>query len=130
MLRATDKWNKNNSEALTSEGKSRVDADGSKARWVIVQGSLDQDYGGVLMMSFPTNYNHPEPLRMWPENMNERGDVFVNFSPTKDRDWILTPGNNYVLKYRLMVFNNKLSKEKAEDAWQAFAHPPKVSKIK
>lgn len=125
--RATEKWNKDNSETLTSEGKVRVEADGSNARWVIVQGSLDQDYGGAVMMSYPTNYNHPEPLRIWPEDSNGRGDVFANFSPTKDKDWVLTPGNNYVLKYRFMVFNDKLSKEKAEIAWQDFAHPPKVS---
>src|SRR5690606_26877362 len=53
--RATEKWNKDNSETLTSEGKTRKDADGTKARWVIVQGSLDQDYGGAVMMSYPSN---------------------------------------------------------------------------
>lgn len=125
--RATEKWNKENSETLTSEGKGRVEADGSNARWVILQGDLDQDYGGALMMSYPTNYNHPEPLRIWPEDSNGRGDVFANFSPTKDRDWALTPGKNYVLKYRFIVFNDAMAKEKAEAAWQNFAHPPKVT---
>lgn len=125
--RATEKWNKDNSETLTSEGKTRKDADGTKARWVIVQGSLDQDYGGAVMMSYPSNYNFPEPLRIWPENANGRGDVFANFSPTRDKDWSLVPGRDYMLKYRFLVFNGKYSKEKAEAAWQYFAHPPKVS---
>lgn len=125
--RATEKWNKENSETLTSEGKTRKDADGSNARWVIVQGSLDDDYGGALMMSFPTNFNHPEPLRIWPENANGRGDVYANFSPTKDKDWALEPGKDYLLKYRFLVFNGKLSEKKAEAIWQSFAHPPKVS---
>lgn len=124
--RATEKWNKDNSETLTSEGKGRVEADGSTARWVILQGNLDQDYGGAVMMSYPTNYNHPEPLRIWPENSNGTGDVFANFSPTKDKDWELMPGKNYVLKYRFIVFNDKFSKEAAEMAWQDFAHPPKI----
>ncbi|MQY80569.1 MAG: hypothetical protein GH151_15515 [Bacteroidetes bacterium] len=44
-------------------------------------------------------------------------------------DWLLEPGQNYVLKYRLLVFNGYLSKEKAEAAWQYFASPPKVSII-
>ncbi len=125
--RATEKWNKDNSETLTSEGKTRKDADGSKARWVIVQGSIDQDYAGAVMMSYPTNYNYPEPLRIWPENMNGRGDVFANFSPTKDKDWPLKPGQDYVLKYRFLVFNGHYSKEKAEAAWQSFAHPPIIT---
>jgi hypothetical protein len=124
--RATEKWNDNNSEIITSEDKTRKNADGSKARWCIVQGSLDADYGGAVMMSFPTNYNYPEPLRIWPEKMNGRGDVYANFSPTKDKNWPLKPGNDYVLKYRFLVFNGKYTKEKAEAAWNNFANPPKV----
>src|SRR5690606_35604510 len=84
-IRATEKWNKDNSVILTSEGRDRSDADGSTARWCLVQGSLDNDYGGFVMMSYPTNYNHPEPLRVWPENANKTGDVFINYAPAKTR---------------------------------------------
>jgi len=125
--RATEKWNKDNSETITSGGRNRKDADGSKARWVIVQGSIDQDYAGAVMMSYPANYNHPEPLRIWPESMNGRGDIFANFSPTKDKDWLLSPGKDYVLKYRFLVFNGKYSKDKAEAAWQSFAYAPAIT---
>jgi len=125
--RATEKWTKDNSEVLTSEGKTRKDADGSKARWCIVQGSLDSDYGGAVMMSYPTNYNFPEPLRIWPENIMPKGDMYAMFAPTKDKDWRLVPGHNYVLKYRFLVFNGKYSAEKAEAAWKNFAHPPVVT---
>ena len=124
--RATAQWNKYNSEILTSAGKTRKDADNSKGRWVIVQGRLDQDYGGAVMMSYPSNYNYPEPLRIWPENIVGEGDVYANFSPTKDRDWVLQPGTDYVLKYRFLVFNGKFDAQRAEAAWNGFAHPPKV----
>jgi hypothetical protein len=124
--RATADWTRNNSEMLTSEGKTRKEADGSKARWVIVQGSLGQDYGGAVMMSYPVNYNYPEPLRIWPENIMKDGDVYANFSPTKDKDWHLEPGHDYVLKYRFLVFNGRYDQKKAEAAWQYFAHPPVV----
>lgn len=124
--RATEKWDRHNSRVLTSEGKARPESDGSKARWVLVQGAIDAEQAGVVMMSFPTNYNYPEPLRVWPENSNKRGDMFVNFSPTKDKDWPLKAGQNYLLRYRLLVFNGNFSQEKAESAWQAFAHPPKI----
>lgn len=126
-IRATEAWNKDNSETLTSEGKNRKEADGSTARWVLAQGQLNKQYGGLEIMSYPANYNHPEPLRVWPENSNKRGDVFVNFSPTKNKDWLLEPGKQYLLKYRFLVYNNKLSKERAEEAWQNFAHPPKIT---
>lgn len=129
-IRATELWNKDNSVTLTSEGKNRKEADGSTARWCLTQGSLNNDYGGLEMMSYPTNFNHPEPLRVWPENANKRGDVFLNFSPTKNKDWLLEPGKTYLLKYRILVFDNKLSKEQAEEAWQSFAHPPTLKVIK
>jgi hypothetical protein len=125
--RTTEKWDNKNSMVLTSEGKTRKDADGSKARWCIVQGEIDNDYAGVVMMSFPTNYNYPEPLRIWPENQFVRGDMFANFCPTKDMDWLLSPRKNYALKYRFLVFNGRIDKEKAESAWHYFAYPPEVT---
>ncbi|WP_218779834.1 DUF6807 domain-containing protein [Hymenobacter crusticola] len=125
--RTTEKWNKDNSEVLTSEGKTRKEADGSTARWCIVQGQLDQDYGGLVMMSYPTNYNYPEPLRIWPETMNGRGDMFANFSPTKNKNWLLEPGKTYTLKYRLIVYNGHFTKEKAESGWQSFGNSPKIT---
>lgn len=124
--RTTEQWDNKNSEVLSSEGKTRKDADGTTARWCIVQGAVDNDYAGVVMMSYPTNYNHPEPLRIWPENQYDRGDMFANFSPTKNKDWLLEPGKTYTLKYRLVVFNGHFTKEKAETAWQNFANTPSV----
>jgi hypothetical protein len=126
--RTTGFWDNKNCEVLTSEGKTRKDTDNSKARWCIVQGALpDNEYGGAVMLSYPGNYNHPEPMRIWVENTNGRGDMFANFAPTKDKDWTLEPGKTYVLKYRLVVFNGKFDKDKAESAWQYFANPPKVT---
>jgi hypothetical protein len=129
--RATEQWDKNNCEVLTSEGKDRKNTDGTKAKWIIVQGKLNDDYGGAVMMSHPANYNHPEPLRIWDENANGgRGDMFANFAPTKDKDWLLDPGKTYVLKYRLVVFNGKFEAAKAESAWQYFAEPVMMKMVK
>lgn len=125
--RATAQWNKHNSEVLTSAGKTRQAADGSLARWCVVQGQLGPaDYGGVVLLSYPTNYNHPEPLRIWPDDMNGRGDIFASFSPTKTKAWPLAPGQTYALRYRLLVFNGHCTPAQAESAWQYFAHPPNV----
>jgi hypothetical protein len=120
--RATEQWNKDNSEVLTSEGKTRKDADGSTAKWFLVEGTLGNDYGGAAMMSYPSNYNYPEPLRIWPENSNN-GEMFAMFAPTKNKDWLLSPGQTYTLKYRFVVFNGHLAKEKAESASHYFVTP-------
>jgi hypothetical protein len=129
--RAAETWTKENSAVVTSEGKSRRDADGSKARWCIVQGTVGGHTAGAVMMSYPANFNHPEPLRIWPENANgNRGDLFANFSPTKDMDWPLEPETTYVLKYRFIVFDGTFTKEKAEAGWHYFASPPLVRVVK
>lgn len=126
--RATPVWNnEKNTNVITSEGKNRKNADGSTARWCIVEGVLDEDYGGVIMMSYPANYNHPEPLRIWPLDESGNGEMFANFAPTKNTDWTLNPGHTYTLKYRLLVYDGKGTAEKAEAAWQYFATPPKIS---
>lgn len=125
--RATEEWTKDNSRVLTSEGKTRKDADGSTARWCLVEGSINGKNAGAVVMSYPANYNHPEPLRIWPENANEnRGDMFMNFAPTKNMEWQLEPGKNYALSYRFLVFDDVVRKEQAEAAWQYFAQPPVV----
>ncbi len=120
--RATEYWDKNNSEMLTSEGKTRDNTDNTKARWIIVYGQLPgNDEGGIVMLSHPSNHNYPEPLRIWDKAANGgRGDVFANFAPTKDKDWLLEPGKTYTLKYRLVVFNGKFDAVKAEEAWKQF----------
>lgn len=121
--RATEYWDKHNSEMLTSEGKTRDNTDNTKAKWIIVYGALPgNEEGGIVMLSHPSNYNHPEPLRIWDKKANGgRGDVFANFAPTKDKDWLLEPGKTYLLQYRLVVFNGKYTAEQAEASWQAFA---------
>jgi hypothetical protein len=126
-MRATAEWTNKNSEALSSEGRTRKDIDGTRARWCMIDGETGKGHAGILFMSCPSNYNHPEPVRMWPEDANNgRGDVFFNFCPTKNMDWILEPGKDYALKYRILVFDQKLSNEEAESAWNDFANPPVV----
>ncbi len=124
--RATEQWNQSNSEAMTSDGKTRKDADGTSAKWFYYQGPLDGGYGGAEMMGYPSNYNFPEPLRIWPENSNN-GEVFAMFAPTKSMDWLLEPGKTYTLKYRFVVYDGHFTKEKADKAWSNYATPPAVT---
>ncbi|OFX58479.1 MAG: hypothetical protein A2066_07835 [Bacteroidetes bacterium GWB2_41_8] len=127
--RATEKWHKDNSTVQTSENKDRLQADGSNARWCIVEGESGTDKGrsGILFMSFPANREFPEPMRVWPIDANGgRGDMYFEFCPIRNNDWKLSKGSDYTLKYRLMVFDGKLTPEEAEQIWQDFANPPIV----
>lgn len=126
-FRATEEWTRENSEMMTSEGKTRQQIDGSTARWIYVTGNTKGGRSGMLFMSHPRNYNSPEPLRIWDENANGgRGDVFINFAPTKNKDWKLEPGEQYILRYRVLSYDGEMTREKADRLWNDFAHPPVV----
>jgi hypothetical protein len=64
-FRATRQWKGSNCGYLTSEGKTRIGADGSRARWCDCYGSFGPNWAGVTIMSHPQNFRHPEPMRIW-----------------------------------------------------------------
>ena len=93
----------------------------------MIDGDVTGGHSGILFMDNPTNYNFPEPMRVWPEHMNGRGDVFFSFSPTRNMDWPLYPDKRYVLKYRMLVYEGSLSAAEAENTWKSFGQPPKIT---
>jgi hypothetical protein len=127
VFRGTEGWTNQTSGFITSEGLDRDHADGERARWCIVTGETPSGEAGILFMGHPENYNHPEPLRVWPSDANRgRGDVFVNFSPTRNTSWDLEKNMTYVLKYRLMVFDGDMDIKKAENYWNDYVNPVQV----
>ena len=73
-------------------------------------------------------YNSPEPLRIWDQNANwGRGDVYVNFCPTKTVDWVIEPGQKYQLSYRVMAYDGEMNPQKAESLWTDFVYPPTIT---
>ncbi len=128
-FRATEKWNKDNTSVLTSENKDRSTADGSRGKWVIVEGASETPEGksGILFMSHPKNRQFPEPMRVWPEDMNKgRGDLFFEFCPIRHVEWLIESQKEYRLKYRLLVYEGELKSDQAEIYWQGFANPPEI----
>ena len=128
-LRATERWNDTTATVLTSEGFDKSDANGTRARWMDVNGVSDATAGtsGVLFMTHPANYNFPEQLRIWPTGTNGGVEnVYVNFNPAQEQDWKLEPGTTYALQYRMLVYDGALEPEQAERYWNDFAHPPRV----
>ena len=128
-FRATEKWKKENCTVLTSEGRSRIDADGSNARWCIVEGESGTWKGrsGILFLSHPSNRAHPEPMRVWPPDGNGgRGDMFFEFTPIRHKSWELKRGNQYALKYRMIVFDGNIDTRTADMYWNSFSGMPEI----
>ncbi len=120
-FRGTSDWNEKNSNYLTSEGKTREDGNGTRARWCNVYGMTDKGPAGVILLSHPGNHEFPEPMRIWPQ-----GDIFFGFCPVVYNNWIMVPGQDYVRKYRLIVYDGTLTTEQAEKFWQDFTRTPDI----
>lgn len=122
-FRATEIWGDKNSTILTSEGHDRRSADGTEAKWILVQGETAAKSGssGILFLSHATNKVHPEPLRVWPIGQYDgEGNVFIEFCPIRHESWELKKDKKYSLKYRMIVFDGSMSAEEAERYWKAF----------
>jgi len=130
-FRATEQWTKDNCSVLTSEGKKRAEADGTRARWCDINGGFNdtKQTSGILFLSHPANREHPEPMRVWPENsVGGKGEMFFEFCPIRHKDWVLQSGKEYVLKYRMIVYDGKLKPETMEALWQNYTEPPVISR--
>jgi len=121
--RGTERWNPGNATVRTSEGKTWADADATHARWVIVEGesSVPEGRSGILFLSHPGNRAHPEPMRMWPPDMNDgKENIFFEFCPIRHQEWVLEPGKEYILRYRMVVFDGSMNPADAEQYWNEF----------
>ena len=128
-LRATERWNDKTARLLSSAGFDKTNANGTRARWLDVNGESDAKAGasGVLFMSHPNNYNFPEQLRIWPVGMNKGVEnVYINFNPAQEQDLKLEPGRAYTLQYRMLVYDGSIPPAEAEQYWRDFADPPRV----
>jgi hypothetical protein len=99
-FRGTSDWEKRNSNFLTSEGKTREDGNGTRARWCKVFGQTDEGHGGIVFMGHPHNKEFPEPMRIWPD-----GDIFFGFCSVIYNDIEIVPGEDFIRRYRNAFVN-------------------------
>lgn len=121
VIRTREDWTPERTSFMTSEGFTQKDADNTDARWAYFQGKTGQGNACVLILSNPSNLNHPEPLRIWDEKANSgKGDMMWNFSPTKKKSYTLTPSDKLRLHYRIFIFDKLITSEEAENLWKDF----------
>jgi len=128
-FRATENWNRGNCSVLTSEGKTRADASGSRARWCDIAGGDGKGGScGVVFLSNRANREHPEPVYVWPvDTIKDKGDMFFEFCPIRLTGWQLRPGQEYTFRYRMIVYDGKINPETAEALWKNYTYPPVVA---
>ena len=123
-FRGTRAWKGANADYLTSEGKTRKDGHATRARWCDNYGKAGDEWEGVTFFSHPKNFQHPEPMRLWPEPNNH---IFFNFCPSQAGAWEMKPGEDHVFRYRWYVHEGKPDVEQIERIWHDYAEPPQVN---
>lgn len=106
---------------LTSNGDDRAKGDSTKAQWVRMSGEVDGQATGLAILIHPNNFRFPQPLRLNPKNPQ------LCIAPSQEGDWSIEPGKPYVSRYRFLISDGPADAPALEAAWQAYAHPLKVT---
>jgi hypothetical protein len=124
-VRGNWQWNgKDKTQCLTSEGiTDRVKAHESRARWCYLGGMTDGHLTGLALLSHPDNFRAPQPMRVHPE------EPFVNFAPTQAGEFVIKPGEPYVARHRIVVFDGPPNREELDRLWNDYAYPPVASAV-
>ncbi len=119
-LRGPAGWNKDNSMLTSSEGKGREDANGTPARWLLLNGQGTDGPVSILILSAAAKLaGKPEKLRVW-DSKNHNGAVFVNFNPVADQALPLDEAHPAVSnrKYRIIAADRRIDAATAEQQWR------------
>jgi len=122
-FRGARQWKGEDASVLTSEGVSRGKTNATRVRWCDSAGAIDGKWSGLVMMSHPSNFRHPEPIRTWDD---AKQNLFCCFAPEQLGDFTMEPGQTYVFRYRFYAHEGKLDVAAANRLWQDFADPPSV----
>jgi hypothetical protein len=117
-------WQNARGSFLTSEGLDRSNGDGTRAKWCAQYGTVAGKVGGYAAFSHPTNFRHPQGLRLHPSN------PYWSFTPVTRSSGgrsEIRPGVPYVSRYRVIAFDGNPDAALLNRLWDDFATPPTVT---
>jgi len=117
-LRGAREWTPAHVRFVTSEGLERVPGNHTRPRWCNVSGAVGGKPAGLVLMTHPSNFRFPEPLRIHPTM------PYMVYTPSFLGDWAIRPGQPHAARYRFLVHDGDLPAEQIERLWQDFAQPP------
>jgi len=116
-IRAARPWVPKEVQFLTSEGDERIKGNHTQPRWCDVHGAIDGKMAGATLMTHPSNFRFPEPLRIHPTM------PYMVYTPSFLGDWEIKPGTPHEAHYRFVIHDGQLSAEMLERLWQDYAEP-------
>lgn len=99
----------------TSEGLSQADGNHSRPEWVCMAGAIDGAAVAVTLIPHPSNFRHPQHVRLHPEM------PYFCFIPTVEKPFAIEPGKPWVSRYRIVVGDGEPEPAELDAAQRAFA---------
>jgi hypothetical protein len=109
---------------LNSEGQTDVAAWGKKARWVDYSGPVGGTTGGLTIMNHPTSFRYPSYWHVRTYGLfaaNPFGLHHFLGDDKADGSHTLQPGEEFTLKYRVLLHDGRMSAADLEKAFAAYA---------
>ena len=115
-FRGNDQWLKQpEHDFLTSEGKRREEGNHTRPEWVSAYGNVDGKLCSITIMGHPSNFRHPEPVRLHPSK-----PYFV-FTPPFLGEFQIKPKEKMITaRYRFLVQDGAPDPEVIRKAWEAY----------
>jgi hypothetical protein len=109
---------------LTSERHTRTTGDGQRAKWVAQYGTVDGQVAGYAGFDHPTNFRHPQGLRIHPTNPYWS---FTACTQSAGGRFTIAVGMPYRSRYRVVSFDGAADANVLNRLWSDFATPPTVT---
>jgi hypothetical protein len=114
-IRAAREWTPKQVNFLTSEGDERIKGNHTRPKWCNITGSVEGKAAGIALMTHPSNFRFPEPLRIHPTM------PYMVYTPQFLGNWEITPGAAHNSRYRFVVHDGNLSPERLSDLWNDYS---------
>jgi len=109
---------------LTSDGRTRADGRGARARWCYMGGLVGGRPAGIAMFDHPQNARHPQPLVIHPTA------PFLGYAPVALGALTIAPDRPYVARYRFIALDGPADAALLERLWVDFANPPSIALVR
>ena len=106
---------------LTSEGRTWIDGNATRARWVEMHGKIDGTPAGITAMGHPGNFRAPQTVRLHPSK------PYFCFAPMAQGQFEINPEEEYVSRFRFYIHDGPADAKESERRWNDYASPPRVT---
>lgn len=101
-------------QVVTSLGNDRPGSNHTRPEWIAAYGDIDGQAAGLAVFDHPDNFRFPQFVRVHPEM------PYFCFPPTVEEGFTIAPGDQYVSRYRLLVFSGEPKKEEIDKFWESY----------